>query len=352
MKSKQRHILLTSLLVTSLLLSACGSNEAAKPTDQTGTVTTTPAPVETVKQSKLTSLEVPKEIVLEPGAKLPFPVVGVMKDGSKADVSHTKGTSYESSESSLVKVDADGTLNVSAQAQTGDTAKITVNLHDQSGVTTIIVKASLQSTSKPGKGDKVVVTNATDRTVVVNKERALPSDYIPADLVYPNVKFSFTEKNDKRKMRSEAAKAIESLFDAAKKDNIELVAISGYRSFATQKSIFARNVKEQGLEVASQVSAREGYSEHQTGLTMDVSSASAKYSLEETFGDTKEGKWLAEHAHEHGFIIRYPKGKEEQTGYAYEPWHIRYVGVEVATEVKEKDMILEQYFQDAIPAQG
>jgi zinc D-Ala-D-Ala carboxypeptidase len=351
MKFKRRQAALITLLAASLLLTACGDNGAVEAAG-TSASAATPAPVETVKANKLTSLEVPAELVLEPGAELPFPVVGIMKDGSKADVAQTKGTSYESSASDLVKVDADGTIIVSKKANTGDTAKITVKLHDQSGTTNVTIKASLESTAKPGQGDTVVVTNPTDRAVVVNKQRALPGDYIPSDLVYPNVKFSFSDKIDKRKMRKEAAEALESLFAAAKKDKIELAAVSGYRSYNTQKSLFAHYVKVQGLERASQVSAKEGHSEHQTGLTMDVSSASAKFLLEEHFGDTKEGKWLAEHAHEHGFIIRYPEGKEKETGYAYEPWHIRYVGVDVATEIEEKDIILEQYFEDAIPVQG
>ena len=92
------------------------------------------------------------------------------------------------------------------------------------------------------------------------------------------------------------------------------------------KKLYANNVKRKGQEHTDRFSAKPGHSEHQTGLTMDVSSKSANNELELTFANTKEGKWLKENAHRAGFIIRYPKGKESITGYAYEPWHIRYVG--------------------------
>ncbi|WP_235857584.1 D-alanyl-D-alanine carboxypeptidase family protein [Paenibacillus albiflavus] len=348
MKSKRYNALFIALLAASLLLTACGGDKETSETNANAS----PAPVESVKPNKLTSLEVPQELILEPGAETILTVIGVMKDGSKADVGHAKEINYESSNSKLINVNADGTMVASATANTGDTVNITVKLHDQTATTQVTIKTSLQSSAKPGEGNKVVVTNPTDRVVVVNKERALPEGYVPPDLVYPNVKFPYNDMVDKRKMRSEAAKALENMFEAAKKENVELAAVSGYRSYATQKSLFAHYVQVQGLEVASQVSAKEGFSEHQTGLTMDVSSASAKFQLEEFFGETKEGMWLAEHAHEYGFIIRYPKGKEQETGYAYEPWHIRYVGENVASVIKEKNIILEQYFDDAVPVQG
>lgn len=169
------------------------------------------------------------------------------------------------------------------------------------------------------------------------------------DLVYPNVPFSFSGNLEKRMMRSDAAKALEDLFAGASKDGIKLAGVSGYRSYKTQVAVFQGNVKSQGLEEASRVSAKPGTSEHQTGLAIDVSSASVKYALEQSFGFSKEGEWLAQHAAEYGFIIRYPRGKENLTGYAYEPWHIRFVGVSVAKEITSQGITLEQYFDDAIP---
>ncbi len=189
-----------------------------------------------------------------------------------------------------------------------------------------------------------VVTNADSMLVMANKERNLPSTYEPDDLVVPNVAFSFSGDSPKKLMRQEAAEALESLFAAAKEADIDLKAVSGYRSYATQKSLFAYYVSQHGEEEAARFSAHAGQSEHQTGLSMDVSSASVGYGLEESYGETKEGRWLVEHAADHGFIIRYPKGKENITGYTYEPWHVRYVGQDVAKQIMDKGITLEEFF--------
>lgn len=192
-----------------------------------------------------------------------------------------------------------------------------------------------------------VVTNADSRLVLANKQRNLPSDYEPNDLVIPKVSFSFSGDSPKKKLRKEAAEALESLFGAASEAKIDLKVVSAYRSYATQKSLFSYYVNQHGEAEAARFSARPGQSEHQTGLSLDVSSASVGYGLEESYGETKEGKWLVAHAAEHGFIIRYPKDKENVTGYTYEPWHIRYVGEEVAKHVMDKGITLEEFF-DAV----
>ncbi|QOS76657.1 M15 family metallopeptidase [Paenibacillus sp. JNUCC31] len=192
-----------------------------------------------------------------------------------------------------------------------------------------------------------VVTNAQAMTVIVNKQRSLPEGYEPDDLVEPNVPFSFDGPHEKRHMRKEAAEALEKLFAGAKADGIELRAVSGYRSYQRQVSIYNNNVKTKGQEYTDRVSSVPGHSEHQTGLAIDVSSPSVGNALEEVFGTSKEGEWLAEHAAEYGFIIRYPKGEEGVTGYVYEPWHIRYVGPELAPDVVKSGLTLEEYFDEA-----
>lgn len=192
-----------------------------------------------------------------------------------------------------------------------------------------------------------VVTNAQAMTVIVNKQRSLPEGYEPSDLVEPNVPFSFEGPHEKRHMRKEGAEALEKLFAGAKADGIELRAVSGYRSYKRQVSIYNNNVKTKGEEYASRVSAVPGRSEHQTGLAIDVSSPSVGNVLEEVFGSSKEGKWLDEHAAEYGFIIRYPQGEEDKTGYVYEPWHIRYVGADLAPDVVKSGLTLEEYFDEA-----
>jgi len=195
------------------------------------------------------------------------------------------------------------------------------------------------------------VTTPTELTVVVNKERALPADYIPPDLVEPNVPFPFDEKAEKRLLRAEAAGALEKLFTGAKAEGIELYAVSGYRSYRTQKSLFDTYVQKDGAEHAAKYSAVPGKSEHQTGLAMDVSGADAKTRLEESFAATPEGQWLAANCAKFGFIIRYVQGKEDVTGYAYEPWHLRYLGKEIAEEIMSRGITLEDYFQDTANAQ-
>lgn len=198
-----------------------------------------------------------------------------------------------------------------------------------------------KNSKQNGTSNKIASSFASVQAVV-NKEYGLPEDYMPEDLVVPNVPFSFSGTVEKSHLRKEAAEALEKLFLLAKQDGIQLNAVSGFRSYEYQKGLYANNVKKKGQEHTDRFSAKPGHSEHQTGLTMDVSSKSANNELELTFANTKEGKWLKENAHRAGFIIRYPKGKEGITGYAYEPWHIRYVG-DIAESIYKKKLTLEEY---------
>lgn len=201
------------------------------------------------------------------------------------------------------------------------------------------------STANPKTNSQgvTVVSNPKSVLVLVNKTHELPGGYVPPNLIIPNVAFPYTGTYEKMYMRAVAGHALEKMFHAAKNDGIILYAQSGYRSFTTQKAIFAMNVKNEGLAKASQVSAHPGTSEHQTGLAMDITSADVNEELIQKFGDTKEGKWVAAHAHDYGFIIRYPKGDQQITGYEYEPWHLRYVGVDVATYIFKHHITFEQY---------
>ncbi|MGG6310571.1 M15 family metallopeptidase [Paenibacillus macerans] len=200
-------------------------------------------------------------------------------------------------------------------------------------------------------GDKAAAADPESVAVLINKQFALPEDYEPKDLVYPDVRFTFKEKIEKRMMRKEASKALEELFAGAEKDGIYLAGVSAYRSHSTQTSLFNRYVEKDGEEVAKTYSAVPGHSEHETGLAIDVSGSDGKCAAESCFGDTKEADWLAEHATEYGFIIRYPEGKEDITGYKYEPWHLRYVGKEISAEIGERGITLEEYY-DAVPVSG
>jgi D-alanyl-D-alanine carboxypeptidase len=193
-----------------------------------------------------------------------------------------------------------------------------------------------------------VIAKPADVAVLVNKQNKLPEEYNPSDLVYPDVRFIFSDKVDKRKMRQEAAAALEKLFTGAENDGVLLAGVSAYRSHSTQKTLFERYVKRDGLEKARTYSAFPGTSEHETGLAIDVTGSDGKCAAADCFAGTKEAVWLEKHAHEYGFIIRYLKGKEEITGYQYEPWHLRYVGEDLAAELAESGETLEEHF-DAVP---
>ncbi|MBR3118148.1 D-alanyl-D-alanine carboxypeptidase family protein [Oceanobacillus profundus] len=190
-----------------------------------------------------------------------------------------------------------------------------------------------------------IIANPYDQLGLINKEHALPEDYIPEDLVIPDVPFPFAEDLPKKQMRQAAAAALEELFQAAEEAELELFAQSGYRSYERQDSIFAANVQAHGEEAANNFSARPGESEHQSGLTMDVTSPAVDFDLVIEFGETEEGKWIKENAADYGFIIRYPEGKEDITIYQFEPWHLRYVGVKAAKEIMSQAITLEEYLE-------
>lgn len=211
-----------------------------------------------------------------------------------------------------------------------------------------------EQTSAPGvnkEPDSAAATDPESIAVLVNKEFALPDDYTPTDLVYPDVRFTFKEKIEKRMMRKEAAKALEEMFAGAEEDGVYLAGVSAYRSHSRQTTVFNQYVAKDGEEKAKTYSAVPGHSEHETGLAIDVSGSDGKCAAEDCFGGTKEADWLADHAPEYGFIIRYPDGQESITGYKYEPWHLRFVGKEIAANIAERGITLEEYY-DAVPVSG
>ena len=182
---------------------------------------------------------------------------------------------------------------------------------------------------------------------LVNRQYRITEDYVPNDLVRPNVASTYSNI----KMRAEAAAALEEMFQAAKEEaGYTLMAISGYRSYGKQSAIFDRKVKNAGRKEAVLLVALPGASEHQLGLAMDLGCKKNSY-LNEAFGDTPEGQWVNENGHRFGFIIRYKKEWTEITGYAFEPWHVRYVGKEHAARIHELDIPLEYYIAQLREAQ-
>lgn len=178
--------------------------------------------------------------------------------------------------------------------------------------------------------------------LLANKKHPLPEGYEPYDLMEPEVPMVYGSAP----LRAEAAYAIERMFAAAAEDGVTLILGSGYRSQEYQDQLYSGYSAQYGWEVADTISSRPGYSDHQTGLAADISDHDGATYLTQEMEDTPEGQWLREHAHEYGFIMRYPKGKEEITGYAYEPWHFRYIGNDYAAAIYEIDEFysFEEYF--------
>ena len=204
------------------------------------------------------------------------------------------------------------------------TYKITYSVSDSSNNKTritreVIVKEKDKVVNKVEpiieKKDGITYVNGI---LVVNKNYSLPKDYNP-------------------KVNKEAYEALKKMQSDAKVLGLDLSLISGYRSYTKQEKLFNEYVKKDGVKKANTYSAKPGQSEHQTGLAFDIGS------VDSSFENTSEAKWIQQNAHLYGFIVRYPKDKTDVTGYIYEPWHVRYLGVDIATKVKESGLALEEY---------
>lgn len=172
-----------------------------------------------------------------------------------------------------------------------------------------------------------------DILVLVNKYHKLENNYVPSDLKSIPSKYGYGQ------LREVAQTAFIAMCDAAKKDNLTIYAGSGYRSYNHQLNLYNNYVERDGFAEAETYSARAGYSEHQTGLAMDIMNGRWGYVDEAD----KEYTWLINNSYKYGYILRYPKGKEEITGYMYEPWHFRYVGADLAKEITKLGLTYDEY---------
>lgn len=177
--------------------------------------------------------------------------------------------------------------------------------------------------------------------VVANKKYALDYWFEPSDLRVVN-----TAGNRTHYLRDCAASALETMYAAAANEGVTLITCSSYRSASYQDTLYNNYVAMYGTAVADTISARPGYSDHQTGLAVDIGDHDQATVFTQAMENTVEGQWLYAHVHEYGFILRYPKGKEWITGYSFEPWHYRYVGVDYATAIYSvsPDCTMEEYF--------
>ncbi len=179
--------------------------------------------------------------------------------------------------------------------------------------------------------------------MLVNKENPLSLDYKPSNLIKPNIKFLSSTSDESKYMEEKAAKALEELFQGAKKENIILIGSSAYRSYRSQVRVLKDEINSKGVDYANKYVAKPGKSEHQSGLAIDVTNEARCFDK-----TSPEAQWLANNAYKFGFILRYPEGKEDITGYNYEPWHIRYVGKDAAKEIYDKNITLEEYLADMV----
>ncbi len=187
--------------------------------------------------------------------------------------------------------------------------------------------------------DSYVDTDTSkDYLLLTNKFHRLKEDYEPEDL--EKIKNWYAYGTDS-KLRKEAYEQFITLYNEAKKDGQDIIINSSYRSYQYQEDLYNRYLTTKGQKETDATAARPGFSEHQTGLTIDVTTYGAN---NDTFEATEEFTWLINHAHEYGFILRYPKDKEHITGYLYEPWHYRYVGVEAATYIHEYGITFDEYY--------
>ncbi len=215
-----------------------------------------------------------------------------------------KGEIWESSDTSVATVDKLGNIRGVEEGKCVVTVRSTDN-PDVSATVKVTVVKSPECTY-------------VDGILVANKTYPLPESYAPG-------------------WDEEASSQLHVMFAAAKKDGISLFVKSGYRSYVDQRIIYNGYVARDGKEAADRYSARPGHSEHQTGLAFDLNST------ENSFANTPEAAWIAANSYKYGFIVRYPKDKEHITGYIYEPWHVRYLGIEKATEVYESGLCLEEF---------
>ena len=188
---------------------------------------------------------------------------------------------------------------------------------------------------------KIKAKNLNTEKILVNKYYYLEEDYVPDNLQTINRKYALSNM----RMVNVAKEAFESLSAAAQKEDLNIIAMSTYRSYTYQVNLYNRYKKEDGEAKADTYSGRPGQSEHQTGLAVDVYNKEEDYTK---FHKTKEFLWMKDHAHEYGFILRFPEGKENETGYTYESWHYRYVGKDIATYIHQNNITLEEYYATKI----
>lgn len=218
--------------------------------------------------------------------------------------------------------------------------------------TTAAVEPPAQAPAPPSAAlpRQFSLTDPASPWLVVNKRRPLsPPDFVPADLVQPRIRLAVS--GEAALLNGTTAAAAEAMFAAAAKDGVVMTLASGYRSYGTQVATYNGYVAARGQADADTASARPGYSEHQTGWSFDIGDGGGACGFQPCFADQPAAVWAKANGHRFGFVVRYPWMLHPITGYYYEPWHLRFIGVEAATDMAVRGIAtVEEYFGvDAAP---
>lgn len=232
---------------------------------------------------------------------------------------YDKSEIWTTSDQNVATVDRYGNITAHSQGSCVITVVSASNESVSAEIFVTVIEPSVEDPTEPPESEQPTEVTYINGILVVNKTYSLPSDYNPGGLT------------------QECSSQFELLRQGAAADGINIYLSSGFRSYDCQKQLYNGYVSYYGQETADTFSARPGHSEHQTGLAIDCNI------VNDSFIGTPEAIWLAEHCYEYGFIIRYPQGKESITGYKYEPWHIRYVGVDNAEDIYNSGLTLEEY---------
>lgn len=302
----QRLNLVLVGMACAVMLAACG----AKPAGTTDAAETMPVPPVSASEATIDTVAPPE-------------TTEQTEETTTMTTETTTETTIETTAETTMQT-ASGTTATAETAET--TAEKPVATAATTAATTAAVPAMTAPTVREGEypeGETTVETidgfTYVNGILIANKTYLLPADYDPG------------------KILPEAQTAFDTMRAAAKEEGLTLKIVSGYRSYKKQDKVYHNYAARDGAALADRYSARAGSSEHQTGYAMDINS------VRQSFAETKEGKWLAAHCAEYGFILRYPKDKEAETGFMYEPWHIRYLGVELAQKITESGLCLEEY---------
>ncbi len=255
------------------------------------------------------------------------------KNGESTTAKVEESTQNKENEST-----SEGTDSTNADNSSATMSDITSASNSSEFAPPVVPSGNVVSKGTTSKGFKIQEINGAtyiDGVLIANKTYALPQDFIPTNPDQPVNADRSSTCLDKTLMS-----AWNTMLKDATSKGLNIYIASGYRSYNYQVNVYNRYVKSDGVALADTYSSRPGNSEHQTGLCFDLNS------IEDSFQYTNEGKWVNDNCYKYGFCIRFPKGKDSYTGYQYESWHLRYVGVDLATKLYNNGdwLSLEEYF--------